>query len=106
MIAPIVDLVGRCGLVVGIANEDSIAAEFGHKGIRAHAISLGPIATRAASGIDRFDELLERAKEESPGTPMVTVQEAGNLVAFLASEAGARITGTVIAVDAGQRMMA
>jgi enoyl-[acyl-carrier protein] reductase I len=43
-----------------------VAAELGHKGIRAHAISPGPIATRAASGIDRFDDLLERTREQVP----------------------------------------
>lgn len=83
-----------------------VAAELGHKGIRAHAISPGPIATRAASGIDRFDELLERAKEEIPENKMVTIQDVGNLAAFLASDAGARITGTIVPVDAGQHMMA
>jgi enoyl-[acyl-carrier protein] reductase I len=43
-----------------------VAAELGHKGIRAHAISPGPIATRAASGIERFDDLLERTREQVP----------------------------------------
>jgi enoyl-[acyl-carrier protein] reductase I len=45
-----------------------VAAELGPKGIRAHAISPGPIATRAASGIDRFDELLERPRRRSRST--------------------------------------
>lgn len=83
-----------------------VASELGHKGIRAHAISPGPIATRAASGIDRFDELLERARKETPENRMVTIQDVGNLATFLASDAGAHITGTVVPVDAGQHVMA
>jgi len=47
-----------------------IAAELGPQGIRAHAISPGPIATRAASGIARFDELLERAAAHDAGRPV------------------------------------
>ena len=94
---------------VKAARESSVryvAAELGHKGIRAHAISPGPIATRAASGIDRADELLERAKEESPDARMVTIQDVGNFAAFLASDAGTHITGTVVPIDGGQHMMA
>ena len=44
-----------------------VAAELGPKGIRVHAISPGPLATRAASGIPEFDELLEKAKDQGPG---------------------------------------
>ena len=43
-----------------------IAAELGPKGIRVHAISPGPLATRAASGIPEFDALLEKAKAKAP----------------------------------------
>ena len=43
-----------------------IAAELGPKGIRVHAISPGPLATRAASGIPEFDELLEKAQSKAP----------------------------------------
>jgi enoyl-[acyl-carrier protein] reductase I len=49
------------------------AAELGSKGIRAHAISPGPIATRAASGIDRFDELLERSAAHAPTRELVEI---------------------------------
>ena len=44
-----------------------LAAELGPKGIRVHAISPGPLATRAASGIPEFDELLDKAKAKAPG---------------------------------------
>ena len=43
-----------------------MAAELGGKGIRVHALSPGAMATRAASGIDRFDELLARTAERAP----------------------------------------
>lgn len=83
-----------------------VAAELGPKGIRAHAISPGPIATRAASGIDRFDELLERAAAETPSRQLARIEDVGGLAAFLVSDAAARITGTVIPVDGGQHLIA
>lgn len=83
-----------------------VAAELGPKGIRAHAISPGPIATRAASGIPRFDELLERAAALTPERALVTVADVGALAAFLASDAARHITGTVIPVDSGQHLLA
>ncbi len=67
------------------------AAELAPKGIRAHAISPGPIRTRAASGIDRFDELL-------------AVDDVGALAAFLVGDGARHITGTVIPVDGGQHL--
>lgn len=81
------------------------AAELGPKGIRVHAISPGPIATRAASGIDRFDALLERAAAETPGRQLADISDVGALAAFLASPAARRITGTVIPVDGGQHVL-
>lgn len=83
-----------------------LAAELGERGIRVHAISPGPIRTRAASGIDRFDELLARAAAEAPQRTLVDVDDIGPLAAFLASDAARRITGTVIPVDGGQHVMA
>ncbi len=83
-----------------------VAAELGSKGIRAHAISPGPIATRAASGIDRFDDLLARAAAEMPGHQPVDIADVGALAAFLVSDAAKRITGTVIPVDGGQHLFA
>jgi len=55
--------------------------------------------TRAASGIERFDELLERTKEKSPARALVTPEQIGNAVATLATDWGAIITGEVLHLD-------
>lgn len=87
------------------ASVRAVAAELGPKNIRAHAISPGPLLTRAASGIDRFDELVERAKARSPGRRLVTIEEIGALAAFLASDTAAGMTGGVHHVDAGYNVV-
>jgi enoyl-[acyl-carrier protein] reductase I len=83
-----------------------LAAELGPKQIRVHAISPGPISTRAASGIERFDQLLERAAASAPERSLVDISDVGALAAFLVSDAARRITGTVIPVDGGQHLLA
>ena len=64
-----------------------IAAELGPKGIRVHAISPGPLATRAASGIPEFDELLDKAKAKAPARSLVSIDDVGVATAFLAHDA-------------------
>src|SRR6476660_7127479 len=54
-----------------------IAAELGPKGIRVHAISPGPLATRAASGIEDFDALLHTAEEMAPTRRLITIDDVG-----------------------------
>jgi enoyl-[acyl-carrier protein] reductase I len=83
-----------------------LAAELGAQGIRIHAISPGPIRTRAATGIDRFDELMENAAAETPQKHLVTTEDVGNLCAFLVSDSAQRMTGTIIPVDGGQHILA
>jgi len=82
------------------------AAELGPKGIRAHAISPGPIRTRAASGLDRFDEMLAAAAAMAPEQHLVDIEDVGALAAFLVSDAARRMTGTIIPVDGGQHLVA
>lgn len=82
-----------------------VAAELGPKGVRVHAISPGPIRTRAASGIDRFDDLVEDATARTPDHHLVKIADVGSLAAFLVSDAAKRITGTVIPVDGGEHLM-
>lgn len=83
-----------------------LAAELGPGNIRVHAISPGPIATRAASGIDRFDELLERAARERPDHNPVSIEDVGALAAFLVSDAARSMTGSILPVDGGLHLMA
>ncbi len=83
-----------------------LAAELGPQKIRVHAISPGPIKTRAASGIDRFDEMLARAAAEAPEREAASIDDVGALAAFLVGDGGRMITGTVIPVDGGQHVLA
>ena len=83
-----------------------VAAELGPKNIRVHAISPGPMRTRAASGIDRFDELLAKAAAVAPQRLLVDVDDVGAVSRFLVSDAAKRITGTIIPVDGGQHILA
>jgi enoyl-[acyl-carrier protein] reductase I len=82
-----------------------LAAELGPKGIRVHAISPGPLATRAASGIPEFDELLEKAKVKSPARALVDIDHVGAACAFLAHDAAHLMTGQVIYVDGGYNII-
>ncbi len=82
-----------------------VAAELGPKGIRVHAISPGPLATRAASGIPEFDELLEKAKVKAPSRALVDIDDVGAACAFLAHDAARLITGQVLYVDGGYHII-
>jgi enoyl-[acyl-carrier protein] reductase I len=82
-----------------------MAAELGEKGIRVHALSPGPLKTRAASGIDRFDELMARAAEKAPEHTLVSIEDIGNYASFLVSDGAQNITGGVHFVDAGYNIM-
>jgi enoyl-[acyl-carrier protein] reductase I len=61
--------------------------------------------TRAASGIDQFDQLMEQSIERSPLHKLATPEDVGNLVAFLISDLGQRMTGNLVYVDAGDNIM-
>lgn len=82
-----------------------IAAELGPKGIRVHAISPGPLATRAASGIPEFDALLDKAKAKAPAQSLVTIEDVGVATAFLAHDAARLITGETLYVDGGYHII-
>ncbi len=82
-----------------------IAAELGPKGIRVHAISPGPLATRAASGIPEFDTLLDKAKAKAPARSLVSIDDVGAATAFLAHDAARLMTGETLYVDAGYHIM-
>lgn len=77
------------------------AAELGEKGIRVHALSPGPLATRAASGINHFDELLSAATDRAPTRQLATIDDVGAVAAFLASPEARNLTGGVHDIDGG-----
>jgi enoyl-[acyl-carrier protein] reductase I len=82
-----------------------MAAELGPKGIRVHAISSGPLATRAASGIPEFDELLNKAQASAPARSLVSIDDVGIATAFLAHDAARLMTGQVIYIDGGYHII-
>jgi len=83
-----------------------LAAELGESSIRVNCISPGPMMTRAASGIDHFDRLVESAQNHSPLHRLGTTEEVGNMAAFLVSPMSIAVTGSVHYVDAGHHIMA
>ncbi len=82
-----------------------LAYELGPQGIRVHAISPGPLKTRAASGLKDFDLLLNEAQERAPGQEVVDIDDIGYTVAFLATPYARRLTGSTVYVDAGLNIM-
>ena len=82
-----------------------LAAELGPKGIRVNAISPGPLATRAASGIPDFDTLLQEAVQRAPLRRLVDIDEIGALCTFLAGDGAKAITGSTLYVDAGYHIL-
>ncbi len=82
-----------------------LAYELGPKGIRVHAISPGPVKTRAASGIDHFDDLLELAAKRAPARHLVEIDDIGFATAALATDYAKLITGETVYVDGGYHVL-
>jgi enoyl-[acyl-carrier protein] reductase I len=78
-----------------------LAAELGPQGIRVNAVSSGPIATRAASGIPGFDALMAGMVARTPLGRAVTIDDVGHAAAHLVSGAAQAVTGAVHFVDGG-----
>ena len=81
------------------------AAELGPKGISVHALSPGPLKTRAASGIDHFDEMLREAAARAPTHHLASIEDVGAFAAFLASSEAANVTGGVHYIDGGHHII-
>jgi enoyl-[acyl-carrier protein] reductase I len=64
-------------------------------------LSPGPLRTRAASGIDHFDELLNAAAERAPTHQLASIEDVGAMAAFLASPGARNLTGGVYDIDGG-----
>ena len=82
-----------------------LASELGPKGIRVHAISPGPLKTRAASGITAFDKLLQKAQSKAPSRSLVSIDDVGVAVAFLGMNGAKLITGETLYIDGGYHIM-
>ncbi len=82
-----------------------IAHSLGPDGIRANAISAGPIKTLAASGITDFKKMLDQVSKNTPLKRNVTTDEVGNAAAFLCSDLASAITGETLYVDCGYHTM-
>jgi enoyl-[acyl-carrier protein] reductase I len=82
-----------------------LASSVGPKGIRVNGISAGPIKTLAASGIKGFGKLLGVFEENSPLRRTVTIDDVGNVAAFLLSDLASGMTGEISYVDAGFSQM-
>ncbi len=82
-----------------------VATELGPNGIRVHAVSPGPLATRAASGIRDFDELMEKVSTRAPVRRLVTIEEVGAACVFLASPYAAAMTGETLYIDGGYHIL-
>lgn len=87
------------------ANVRHLAHNLGPEGTRVNAISAGPIKTLAAAGIADFHPLLEHAETQAPLRRSVTIDEVGNVAAFLCSNLASGMTGEVVHVDAGYHVL-
>jgi enoyl-[acyl-carrier protein] reductase I len=83
-----------------------LAFELGGKGIRVHAISPGPLKTRAASGLRDFEQLLNAAARRAPLGQLVDIMDVGFACAYLATPYARRLSGETMYVDSGLNIMA
>ena len=83
-----------------------LAYELGPKAIRVHAMSPGPLKTRAASGLKDFEQLLNEAAERAPLGELVDIMDVGFACAYLATPYARRVSGDTIYVDGGVHIMA
>lgn len=83
-----------------------LAYELGPQGIRVHAISPGPLKTRAASGLKDFDLLLNEAAQRAPLGELVDIMDVGFTCAWLATPYARRLSGETLYVDGGVNIMA
>lgn len=103
----VVDNYGMMGPVKAAlqASTRYLATELGPEGIRVHAISPGPLATRAASGIAHFDDLMKDAVDRAPLHRLVSIDDVGALAAYLCSDVAKTLTGGTIYIDGGYNIV-
>ncbi|MCV2367932.1 enoyl-ACP reductase FabI [Roseateles oligotrophus] len=83
-----------------------LAFELGHQGIRVHAISPGPLKTRAASGIKDFEALLHETEQRAPLGELVDILDVGYACAYMATRYARHISGNTVYIDGGANIMA
>jgi enoyl-[acyl-carrier protein] reductase I len=83
------------------ANVRFLAADLGPGGTRVNAISAGPIKTLAAAGVSGFRRMLTHVAAATPLRRNITIEEVGNVAAFLCSDLASGVTGEIVYVDAG-----
>ncbi len=83
------------------ANVRYMAVALGAEGTRVNAVSAGPIKTLASAGINNFKSMLSKAADTAPLKKNVTINEVGNVAAFLCSDLASGVTGEITYVDAG-----
>jgi len=82
-----------------------LALNLGPEGTRVNAISAGPIKTLAAAGIANFRKMLDHVEEHAPLRRSVTIEDVGNVAAFLCSDLAGGVTGEITYVDAGYNVL-
>ena len=87
------------------ANVRYLAENLGKEGMRVNAVSAGPIKTLSAKGIKDFSSVLTVVEEKSPLHRNVTIEQVGNVSAFLLSNISDSITGQIIYADSGYNIM-
>ncbi len=87
------------------ANVRYLAFNLGQEGTRVNAISAGPIKTLAAADVPSFRKMLDHVEENAPLKRSVTIDEVGNVAAFLCSDLASGITGEITHVDAGYNIL-
>jgi enoyl-[acyl-carrier protein] reductase I len=78
-----------------------LASSLGPRGVRVNGISAGPIKTLAAAGIKGFGKILDVVEQQAPLRRNVTIDDVGNVAAFLLSDLAAGVTSEITYVDAG-----
>jgi enoyl-[acyl-carrier protein] reductase I len=83
-----------------------LAYELGPQGVRVHAVSPGPLETRAVSGLKDFEGLLNEAARRAPIHERVDIMDVGYTCAFLSTSFARRLSGETLYVDGGVNIMA
>ncbi|NIA71355.1 enoyl-ACP reductase FabI [Pelagibius litoralis] len=82
-----------------------LSVDLGPRNIRVNALSPGPLETRAASGIDHFDALIEDAKTRAPLHRLTTIAEVGSMAACLVSDFARSVSGNTAYIDGGHHVI-